>query len=134
MSILLDTHALLWWLGGADRVSRPASRAIASASTLFISTITCWEVGRLLAKGRISLTVDPYRWFEGVFEGHDVEAVAPTSRMALIAGMLPDEGFHGDPADSLIYATAKERGIPLVTKDARITEFARARRDVTLIW
>jgi len=132
--MLLDTHALVWWLQGGTLLSRAADRALGSASQLLISTITCWEVALLVVKGRLSLTLDPYRWFEGVFDAHGVEAVPPSTRIAIIAGMLPVDGFHGDPADSLIYATAKERGLPLVTKDARITDFARARRDVKVIW
>jgi PIN domain nuclease of toxin-antitoxin system len=51
---------------------------------------------------------------------------------AVSAARLP--GFHGDPADRLIYATARELGVSLVSKDSKIQDYARERGDVEVLW
>ena len=53
--VLLDTHALVWWLGERGKLSQSAMEAIKGAQAVRISAISFWEVGMLVAKGRISL-------------------------------------------------------------------------------
>lgn len=43
-------------------------------------------------------------------------------------------GFHGDPADRLIYATAATDGLVLVTKDPRLADHAATQGDVRVVW
>ena len=52
--------------------------------------------------------------------------IAPDAAVALDAALL-DDTFPGDPADRLIYATARRAGARLVTRDQRITAFDAAR-------
>jgi len=64
-----------------------------------------------------------------------IELVPLSPRAAIRALALGRAGFHGDPADRLIYATAAEQMAPLVTTDARIHAFAeRGRPAVRIIW
>ncbi len=51
------------------------------------------------------------------------QVVAITPEIAARAASLRSEGFHGDPADGLIYATAEVMNLPLITRDRRIHEF-----------
>ena len=134
MTILLDTHALLWWLAGGERLSSTARRALAAADTLLVSPISCWEVAVLAAKGRISLDRDIHAWVRDLFAHEQVQAAALTPQATTDAGLLPVEGFPGDPADCLLYATARELAVPLVTKDDRILEHARASKAVRVVW
>jgi PIN domain nuclease of toxin-antitoxin system len=60
------------------------------------------------------------------------EVATLTPSAAISAARLPE--FHGDPADRLIYATARELGVALVSKDTKIREYARRRGDVEVIW
>ena len=53
--ILLDTHAVLWWQAGSERLSATARRTIAAAGTILVSPVSFWEIALLVAKGRIGL-------------------------------------------------------------------------------
>jgi PIN domain nuclease of toxin-antitoxin system len=68
---------------------------------------------------RIVLNVPVRSWLEGL--GAQLRTISPTPAIADAAASLPDS-FPGDPADRLIYATAIERGLKLVTKDGAIGE------------
>ena len=53
--LLLDTHALLWWQAGSDRLSRRAATAIEGVDQLWISAISLWEIATLVRLGRVAL-------------------------------------------------------------------------------
>ena len=131
--LLLDTHVLLWWRAtGRSRLSRRATAAIGDARTLLLSPISCWEVATLVRLGRIELDRDVGRWVRHVLEEPRVELAALSAVAAADAGSW--EGFHGDPADRLLYATARELRVPLITKDERLRTHARERGDVETVW
>lgn len=132
--ILLDTHALLWWQAGGDRLSVGARRAIEASDTVLLSPISFWELGLLVDKGRVRLDRDVAVWVRDLLTIDRIDVAPLTPSGALIAGRLPGAGFTGDPADALIYATAAQGPFPLVTKDQRLRLFARQRRDVRTIW
>ena len=134
MRILLDTHAMLWWQAGGDLLSRAATRAIDRADATLVSSISFWELSLLVGRGRLTLGRALYRWVDDFLATQGAEAIAVDERVALTAGRLFGEGFGGDSADSLIYATAREHAVPLITKDRRISDFAAERRDVSVLW
>jgi len=122
---------LLWWFADEGRLSRRAAREIAKAGTVLVSAVSFWEIATLLRKGRIALDSDVYVWIADLLR-EDHIAMAPLSaQAALDAGLLPD--FPGDPADRLLYATAQELIVPMVTKDIKIRSYA-AHATVTAIW
>lgn len=131
--ILLDTHALLWWQAGGERLSSRAAREIAKAEVILLSPISLWEVTTLISKGRIALDRDPYIWLEELLLDEQIDVTALSARTALAAGLLPDE-FPGDPADRMLYATARDLLIPLVSKDMGLRSFARSTKEVRVIW
>ena len=131
---LLDTHAILWWQAGSTRLSAPARRAIEAARTILVSPISFWEVALLVEKRRVELDRDVVVWVQDFLEGDRVELAGLTSTVAVAAGRLPAAGFEGDPADAIIYATARERGATIASKDLRIRGHALTRRDVKVIW
>jgi PIN domain nuclease of toxin-antitoxin system len=133
MKALLDTHAVLWWQAGGKRLSRAATRVINNADELLISPLTCWEIATLERLGRIKLDRDAVSWVRALLRADRI-AVAPlTSEAGAWAGELPDT-FPGDPIDRLLYATARDHRVPLVSKDQRLRAFARAAREVDVIW
>jgi PIN domain nuclease of toxin-antitoxin system len=130
--ILLDTHVVLWWRAAGDRLSARATRAIAAAEQVLISPISCWEIATLVRLGRVRIDRDPLTWVRDLFSDERI-AVAPLSPQAASeAGLLVD--LHGDPADRLLFATARDLVVPLVTKDQRLRDYARAARTVRTIW
>ncbi len=132
--ILLDTHAILWWQAGGQRLSAAARRAIASAATILVSPVSCWEIALLASKGRVELDRDPFVWVQDFLATDLVEIADLTPTAAVAAARLPSAGFRGDPADAFLYATARERDVPMVTKDEGLRNYARTARDLRVIW
>ena len=132
--MLLDTHALLWWQADSGRLSAHAARAIARADTVLVSPISWWEIGILLEKGRIALDRDLQRWVHDLLVLDSVTPAHLTAEAAAAAALLQRAGFHGDPADQLLYATSAAHAASFVIKDETIHAFARNRRDVNAIW
>lgn len=131
MTVLLDTHALLWWQAGGSRLSRTARRAIEEADTVLVSPLSCWEVVTLERLGRIALDRGSSRWVHDLYDTDRIRVAALSPEAAAWAGAL-GEDFTGDPIDRLLYATARDLRIPLVSKDERLREFASG--DVRVVW
>jgi PIN domain nuclease of toxin-antitoxin system len=132
--ILLDTHVILWWQAGGQRLSAAARRAIAAAPRILVSPVSCWEITLLAEKGRVELDRDPFVWVQEFLATDHVAIADLTPTAAVAAAKLPAAGFHGDPADAFLYATARERDVPLVTKDEGLRGYARTVRDLRVIW
>lgn len=120
--IVLDTHAWIWWRADPGRLSRSATSAIVDADRIGVSSISVWELGMLVRRGRISLDRDIVRWVRQALAEARITVLAPSGEVALAAALLDDE-FPGDPADRLIYAAARKAGARLVSRDARIARF-----------
>jgi PIN domain nuclease of toxin-antitoxin system len=133
VKVLIDTHVLLWWKAGGERMSARARREIARADSVLVSSLTFWEVGTLSARGRVALDRSLHEWIGSLLDEGEIEVV-PLSGTAAASAALLDATFPADPADRMIYATAREALVPLVTKDARLREYALAHRDVRVVW
>lgn len=91
---------------------------------LLVSDISVWELGMKAAKGHIQLSPSPTGWVAAAGRRRGF-GFLPVDRGTLLAGTaLPGE-VHGDPADRILMATAALSGLPLVTADHRIVEYAR---------
>jgi len=116
-TVLLDTHALHWWSAEPGQLSAAASRVVASADELAVSAISWYELAWLATHERIALAIPVRSWLGQL--GRQVRTLGVTPAIADTAASLPSS-FPGDPADRLIYATAIEHGLSLVTKDRRL--------------
>lgn len=123
MIVLLDTHAWVWWVSDPGRLSARAAASIDAAGTILIAAISCWEVAMLVAKQRIRVDRPVDRWVREALARPGIEAVPLSPALATRAGMLDADGFPGDPADRMIYATARAHGAILVTRDRRLRDF-----------
>lgn len=132
--ILLDTHVLAWWQAGGSRLSTTAVELIAKSDVVLVSPVSCWELAMLHQKGRLALDRDPHGWVRDLFADSSVRAAQLSPQAAVVAGLLGSRGFHGDPADRMIYATAADHAVPLVSKDARIADFAGRNRGPKVVW
>jgi PIN domain nuclease of toxin-antitoxin system len=126
--ILLDTCAVVWMVQEQPMVPAALSviRRAAAIGSVFVSPVSAWEVGLLAIRRRQPLTFkpDPITWFERLLGRPGVRPVPLSHRVAVSAAFLP--GTLGrDPADRLLIATARELGVPLVTRDRRILDYAR---------
>jgi PIN domain nuclease of toxin-antitoxin system len=115
VTVLLDTHTLLWFQSGDRRLSRAARQAIeADDAVLFVSAASVWEMAIKAILGRLQLpgTVGAYL-AEKVGEGYRVLSVGGAH--AARVETLP--WHHRDPFDRLLAAQALEEGWPLITRD-----------------
>ncbi len=94
------------------------------ADELVIAAISWYELAWLARHERVSVTVPIRSWLQGLSE--QVRTLGVTPAIADTAVNLP-ASFPGDPADRLIYATAIEHGIELVTKDRKIRDHDKPR-------
>lgn len=134
MTLLLDSHVVLWWLAGSRLLSGRARSALHGAARLLVSPLSCWEIAVLASKGRIALDDEPYAWTQALFRQDRVVQAPLTPSAAVTAAMLDPAGFPGDPVDRLLYATARELGVSLVTRDRALRSYARQSGDVRVIW
>ncbi len=113
-------------------MARPALDAIVDAGLaggILISPVSAWEVGLLSRPGATRRTAleflpDPKTWFAGVMAGPGVRLAQLTPDIAIDAWHLPGD-LHGDPGDRLVIATARQLGVPIVTRDRQILAYAR---------
>jgi PIN domain nuclease of toxin-antitoxin system len=121
--IVLDTHTWLWWVAEPHRLSQNAREAIDHADSLGIATISCWEVAMLAEAGRIELDRAVETWVEQSLADVRTQPLPLTSAVAIRAALLGREGLSGDPADRIIYATARAAGASLITRDRALRAF-----------
>ncbi len=128
--IVLDTHALIWWLGDDKRLSRSArstiDKSIANGEGVVISAISAWEVAMLVKRGRLALSMAVDEWLLAVGSIEGVSIVPITAEVAVHSANLPGE-FHQDPADRMIVALARERNAVLLTADEKIHRYPHVR-------
>ena len=133
--IHLDTHILIRLLAGDTTLGGSTIDLLSEAlgrSELAVSAIVFTEVAQLHLRRRVDLGMSPERWLqERVRDGLRVVPVTPD--IAVRAPMLETTGFHGDPIDRLIAATAMQGDHTLVTADRKIVEWADRTRLLTVV-
>ncbi|RLA95171.1 MAG: PIN domain nuclease [Deltaproteobacteria bacterium] len=126
--LILDTHVLVWLDEGNPRLGTQALEAIDHAladGQLGVATISFWEIGMLVEKGRLEIQTELDTWRVELLKNGLIE-IPLDGPTALCAAQLDD--FHGDPADRLIVATALKTSATLVTADRRILSWDKLSR------
>ena len=118
MTLLLDTHILLWWLFGDPRLTPAMREAIMDpTSAVAVSAVTAWEIAIKAALGKLAV---PDRLAQQLHdEGFDELPI--TVEDGLAAGALPRH--HGDPFDRMLIAQAARRRLVVVTADRRFADY-----------
>ncbi len=125
--ILLDTHILIWLMSGNESLGSDARSCIEAVShqsgKIHVSAISIWEIGMLEAKGRIHLKEPVAQWIEKTLKAPSIYLTALSPEILIESCYLPGT-IHADPADRMIIATARVLNISIITKDAKILEYA----------
>jgi PIN domain nuclease of toxin-antitoxin system len=128
LKVLVDTHALLWWIGGDTRLSDQACGILEDgANQRLVSIVSLWEIAIKISLGRIptyGLTIS--RVAELLREQNF--AVLPV-RVGDLVRIEKLPWIHRDPFDRLLITQALEENVPLLTSDAAILQYA-----VRTIW
>lgn len=118
MRLLLDTHALLWWLDDAPELSDTARAAIASGgNVVFVSAATIWEIRIKQAIGKLQIPAE----FEQVLDEQGFDSLDVTSRHAHALADLPLH--HRDPFDRILIAQARVERLRIVTRDVSFSSY-----------
>lgn len=116
MRVLLDTHALLWWLDGDNRLSRRARRVIGDqANTVFVSAASAWEIATKVRIGKLPGAEDVAADVGGCLAQQRFLPLEITMLHAQRAGSLP--GTHRDPFDRVLIAQSQAEDLPIVTNE-----------------
>jgi PIN domain nuclease of toxin-antitoxin system len=122
--LLLDTHILLWSLLDPDRIaSNVAMELENSNNSLWISSITIWEIIILAEKKRIILDDAPAAWIQSVIDTYPFSQAAINHEVAIKSRSI--ELPHQDPADRFIAASAIVYDLTLVTADKYLIAAAK---------
>ena len=133
--ILLDTHVLLWLIAGSAQLGARARQAIQAAlveRSVAVSSFTFWEIALLHVTGRIELELSP-RALCQCLVADGLRTVPVDDETALRSVELSTQGFHSDPADRIITATAIIGGYQLASADRKITEWAKRTRTLATL-
>jgi len=118
--IVLDTHVLIWLTkedSSIGKRSRAAYDQAIKSDEVAISVVSYWELGMLVAKGRLETVHAPAYYRRHIQETAIIE-LPLTGDIAILAAEL--QGLHGDPADRFIAATAVARKATLMTADRNL--------------
>ena len=122
MRVLLDTHALLWWLAGDKQLSARAKKAIGDEDhEIYVSAASAWEVSTKARLGKLPgagpLAVD----FAREVRNQGFVPLVITLEHGQVAGGLA--GSHRDPFDRMLIAQALEEKMALVSNDTVFDAF-----------
>ena len=124
--IVLDTHIWIWWVQGDKRLSANQTKAIQDNEEdgLGVSAISCWEVAKLVEKGRLVLPVEVEEWLELALSYPGIELIPISPAITVASTRFPSD-FSQNPADELIAATEQVHDYPLITSDAKLLGHAQ---------
>lgn len=117
--LLLDTCALIW-LVQDERLAPTAVQALRDARDqeidVLLSPITAWEIGLLVERGRLKISISPHDWFAEAIATSGIRLADMSPALLIESSCLPGQPPN-DPGDRIIAATAREIGATLVTRD-----------------
>ena len=119
--LLVDTCAIIWLATGDRKLSQLARDAMRDAELLCFSSISIWEIARLVKAGDLEIPVTPVRLADMLVEQYDMKELPINNSIALRSSALPE--IHKDPTDRFIIATALRNDFTVVTGDRRFAEY-----------
>ncbi|HUC54424.1 MAG TPA: type II toxin-antitoxin system VapC family toxin [Candidatus Cybelea sp.] len=115
MRVLLDTHALVWWLEAKGSLSRKAKETIEESETVvFVSAASGWELAIKTQIGKFK-SAQLVTGLEKEIEKEGFIELPVSMKHALLAGSL--DSTHKDPFDRLLIAQAQVERVPIVSND-----------------
>ena len=122
MTLLIDTHLLLWAAGEPQRLSRKARRLLDDPDTqLWFSAASLWEVAIKHGLGREDFRVEPRRLRRGLIDNGWRELTISSEHAVATLDLPP---LHKDPFDRMLVAQAQVEGLTLVTSDELVGRYA----------
>ena len=116
MRLLIDTHALLWWLNDDPSLSPAARKSMAeNSNVLLVSAASAWEIATKVRLGRLPGAEDLAADFHGFMHREGFTTLDITADHAIRAGLLP--GPHKDPFDRMLIAQSQAENAPIISNE-----------------
>lgn len=119
--ILLDTCALIYLVEG--QLTSGAERALSEADGVLASPASAWEIGQLVARGRLRMAADPLSWFRRATTLPGIGTSRLPDHVLVASSFLPGTPPR-DPVDRIMIAAARALGASLMTRDRLILGYA----------
>ena len=120
--VLLDTHALVWWLEAKENLSRKAKETIEDSETVvFVSAASGWELAIKTQIGKFK-SAELVRSLEREIEKEGFIELPISLKHTLLAGSF--DSPHKDPFDRLLIAQAQVEKVPIVSNEKVFDGFA----------
>jgi PIN domain nuclease of toxin-antitoxin system len=114
--LLLDTHALLWFVSNDSALSTSARSLIEDADEVFVSVASAWETAIKAHLGKLTLdAASAEAFFEEQMRTNDFTYLPIAPAHVFRAAALPLH--HRDPFDRLLIAQALAEELSLVTRE-----------------
>ena len=120
--IVVDTHVIIWDALDPEKLSTAAKRALTRADRddgIVICEISLWEIAMLMKKKRLDVDAEYPTFIDLVLQSRNYFLQNLTPAIA-DASVNIDLGKNKDPADHIVAATAKVKGLSLITADQQI--------------
>jgi PIN domain nuclease of toxin-antitoxin system len=111
VSLLLDTHVVLWWLADAPELPDEVKDRLDHEPDVRVSAVTIWEIAIKQSLGKITAPAD----LPELIRDSGFRELPVALAHAIAAGRLPP--IHKDPFDRMLVAQARCEGLTLVTRD-----------------
>ena len=116
MRVLLDTHALLWWLSDDQSLTRRARKIIADTNnTLIVSAASAWEIATKFRLGKLESAAELATDFSGHIEREGFQLLSITCDHGIRAGLL--RGPLKDPFDRMFIAQSQAENLPIISNE-----------------
>ena len=126
MKVLLDTHSLLWWLAGDERLSLAARETIGSLDNIIlVSAVSAWEVSTKFRIGKLPGAREVALDIASCLSSQGFVAIPITLEQAQQAGLLL--GPHRDPFDRMLIAQSLALGVPIVSNEEVFDDYGVSR-------
>lgn len=116
MRLLLDTHALLWFLAGDEKLSGVARALVEDdGNEALVSAASLWEIAIKLSLGKLGMSIPFEEAFPSQLDANEIQIlpILPSHLQRVVS--LPFH--HRDPFDRLLAAQSIAEGVPLVSRD-----------------
>ncbi|GLT01619.1 twitching motility protein PilT [Sphingobium jiangsuense] len=123
LKLLLDTHALIWWLAGDEALSLRAREAMADeANSIAVSAASAMEVATKFRIGKLPRAALLARDFETIVAAQGFSELPISVTHARLAGEM--NIAHKDPFDRFLIAQAQVEAMVLVSNEVLFDGFA----------
>ena len=117
MRLLLDTHALLWWLADDGLITEARDAISDPANLITVSAASAWEISIKKALGKLAAPDD----LEQQVQQNGFLPLPISIAHGIAAGQLV--GHHEDPFDRILIAQAFAEGLTIVTRNKRFADY-----------